>query len=230
MCRLRGGSGSDCRISYSLTMDWSGFELLKSNAEQRITEFKLIPDRRKKELEQVAGGIQSGFEKVGHVDLVFICTHNSRRSHMGQIWAQLASWFYGVENLHCFSGGTEATAFNPRAVKTMKEEGFLFKTHISGSNPVYIIDFPGAREGDRVFSKKYTDPPNPAKGFIALMTCSDADEACPVVHGSVSRFAIPYDDPKHHDGTPGEREAYADRSRQIAREMFFLFSRLAATE
>lgn len=209
--------------------DWRGFEVLQSNAEKRIAEFELIPKGRREVLAQLAEGIRSDFHKKGNADVIFICTHNSRRSHMGQIWAQLASWFYGVENIHCYSGGTESTAFNPRAVKAMKEEGFRFKTVIPGSNPVYVIDFPEAHRSDRIFSKKYTDPPNPTKAYIAVMTCSDADEACPVVHGASSRFAVRYDDPKVFDGMPNEREGYLDRSRQIAREMFFLFSLVAST-
>lgn len=203
---------------------------MQSNAEQRVGEFELIAKTRRAELKHLAGGIRSGFETNEKVDLIFICTHNSRRSHIGQLWAQLASRFYGVENIHCFSGGTQATAFNPRAVNALKEQGFLFKTIIPGSNPVYAVDFPGAQKSDRIFSKKYTDPPNPAKGFIAVMTCSDADEACPIVHGALSRYAIRYEDPKVFDGRPNEKEGYAERSRQIAREMFFLFSMIDTTD
>jgi len=58
------------------------------------------------------------------------------------------------------------------------------------------------------------------------MTCSDADEACPVVTGASSRFSITYEDPKDHDGTPEEEDKYNERSRQIAREMFYLFSQV----
>ncbi|MFH0755699.1 MAG: protein-tyrosine-phosphatase [Bacteroidota bacterium] len=210
-------------------MDWKGFEVLRSGVEKRISEFARIPEIRRKELEQLALGIRTGLKKNQTLDVVFICTHNSRRSQMGQIWAQLASRVYGVENIHCYSGGTEATAFHQRAVNVMKEEGFRFRTVMPGSNPVYAIQFPGARETDRYFSKKVTDPPNPTKGFIAVMTCADADEACPVVHGADVRYAIRYDDPKAFDGTPAEKEGYTQRSRQIAREMFFLFSRVAST-
>ncbi len=211
-------------------MDWKGFEVLRSGVEKRISEFDRIPEIRRKELEQLARGFRAGIEKNQNSDVIFICTHNSRRSQMGQIWAQLASKFYGLENIRCYSGGTEATAFHPRAVKVMKEEGFRFNTVIPGSNPVFTIQFPGARESDRIFSKKVTDPPNPTKGFIAIMTCADADEACPVVHGADLRYAIRYDDPKIFDGTPDEQEGYTERSRQIAREMFFLFSRVAFTK
>ena len=38
--------------------------------------------------------------------LNFICTHNSRRSHLGQIWAAIAGAYYNVD-VATFSGGTE---------------------------------------------------------------------------------------------------------------------------
>jgi hypothetical protein len=56
------------------------------------------------------------------------------------------------------------------------------------------------------------------------MTCSEADKNCPVVRGAAVRVALPYEDPKVADGTPAEAARYDERSRQIATEMFYLFS------
>jgi arsenate reductase len=182
----------------------------------------LIPEVRKECLKGLAKVLNEG--QAGIVSFVFICTHNSRRSHMAHLWAAVGAVRYGVERVNCFSGGTEATAFFPLAVDAIKEAGFRVRTKIPGANPVYLVSYPGAAEGVRVFSKKYTDPPNPIRDFHAVMTCSDADEACPIVTGSASRHAITYDDPKSFDGTSDAKEAYAERCRQIAREMLFVFS------
>lgn len=114
-------------------------------------------------------------------------------------------------------------------MKAMKDAGFLIRTHIPGFNAIYRVQFPGALKDNRAFSKRYTDPPNPTKGFIAVMSCSDADEACPVVQGALSRHAIRYEDPIAFDGTRCEKEGYDERCRQIAREMLFLFSRVEVT-
>jgi arsenate reductase len=210
------------------SMEWSGYETLLAFVKERVGEYDRIPGDRKKELNRLADEIRTRLTAGNQVEILFICTHNSRRSHMGQIWAQLAAGHYGVEHVQSFSGGTEATLFDPRTVKAMKEGGFQIKTIIPGSNPVYRVGFPGASAEDRVFSKKYTDPPNPTRGFIAVMTCSDADEGCPVIYGSDARFSITYEDPKAYDGTQKEREAYADSNRRIAREMLYLFSRIQA--
>jgi arsenate reductase len=161
--------------------------------------------------------------------LIFICTHNSRRSHMSQLWAELAAWYHGVDRVECFSGGTEATAFNPSAVKAMKEAGMSIVARDDSPNPRYEVRFREGMEPLVVFSKKYSDPPNPTSGFIAVMTCSDADEACPIVYGSSSRVTLTYEDPKLFDGTGEEDERYSERCSQIAREMLFLFSRVGVT-
>lgn len=203
-------------------MNWEGFEELQKYVELRKAEFDLIPDSRKEKLKLLAGDIRSGNGNV--TNLIFICTHNSRRSHMANLWASLGAALYNSNRIVCYSGGTEATAFNSMAVQAMKDAGFGIHTKIPGANPVYLVSHPGNREGCRAFSKKYTDPPNPVRNFVAVMTCSDADEACPVVLGASSRHAITYDDPKAFEGTSEAKEGYAERCRQIAREMLYTFS------
>jgi len=207
-------------------MEWKGFEALKAYVEERLEEFHHIPQTRKSVLDDLACDIRTGVERDASVPVIFICTHNSRRSHMGQLWAQLAAGHFGVNRILCYSGGTEATAFNPLAVRAMEEAGFRISIQEPGPNPVYRVQFPGAAGEIRAFSKKFTDPPNPTERFIAVLTCSDADEACPVVPGAASRHTIRYDDPRVFDGTPDEKEGYTRRSRQISREMLFLFSRI----
>jgi protein-tyrosine phosphatase/arsenate reductase len=126
------------------------------------------------------------------------------------------------------SGGTEATAFNPRAVKALQDAGVDISMADAGSgeNPVYMVSYAGGQEPLRAFSKKYDTGGNPTSNFCAVMTCSQADKNCPTVAGASLRVAIPYEDPKSYDGTPQEAEMYALRSRQIAREMFYLFSQV----
>ena len=203
-------------------MDWKGFESLQEYVADRIGEFSLIPEERRETLEGLAAVISKS--KVAPLNLIFICTHNSRRSHLAHLWASLGAKIYGADSVACFSGGTEVTAFNPLAVKAIKKAGFRVSIKIPGANPVYLVSYPGCTGGVKVFSKKYTDPPNPTRGFQAIMTCSDADDACPIVTGSASRYAITYEDPKAFDGTPRAVEGYAERCRQISLEMLYLFS------
>lgn len=189
-------------------------------------EYDLISSDRKTLLAGMAGYIQKKADAGEAVHLVFICTHNSRRSHMSQLWAQAAAHHYGIQGVYTYSGGTEATAFNPRAVKAMQEAGFGISVKAPGENPVYAAAYAPEIPVLEIFSKKYDHEVNPTGGFAAIMTCSHADQNCPFIPGAEVRIAIPFDDPKDFDGTPKEEEAYRDRCRQIAREIFYTFSQV----
>ncbi len=78
------------------------------------------------------------------------------------------------------------------------------------------------------FSKVYSKDGNPTEGFVALMCCGEADDACPVVEGASARFAIHYVDPKVSDDTEKEAATYDERCHQIATEMFYLMSLVKA--
>ena len=162
-------------------------------------------------------------------ELIFICTHNSRRSHMGQIWAQAAAYHHGLLHVRTYSGGTEATAFNPRAVTALRDLGVGIHTpDPTATNPTYAIHLQPDKPATSAWSKVYNDTANPQRGFAAVMTCSSADEACPVVFGADSRFAIPYVDPKAADGTSEEAATYLERAEQIGTEMFYVMAQAAA--
>ncbi|HTJ50037.1 MAG TPA: hypothetical protein VL443_11320 [Cyclobacteriaceae bacterium] len=194
---------------------------------QKLTkEFDLIPAERKEILEELSVFIESRVKANQPVYLNFICTHNSRRSHLSQLWAQAAAYYYDISNVHCFSGGTEATAFNPRAVKAMREAGFQITVIKDSDNPVYEVRFAMDAKPVIAFSKKYDDPFNHNTDFAAIMTCSHADENCPMVLGASKRIAITYNDPKDFDGTPQEAEKYKERVLQIGREILFTFSQV----
>ena len=199
---------------------------LSAKTSQFIQEFNQIPPNRKVILNQLSEFIKSQKQAGKPVYLNFICTHNSRRSHISQLWAQAAAYYYGIENIFCFSGGTEATAFNPRAVKAMQDAGFNITTTKEGENPVYEVRYAKEAKPVIAFSKKYDDPFNQSANFAAVMTCSHADQNCPLVLGATARIALTYDDPKEYDGTPLEAAKYAERVHQIGREIFYAFSKL----
>lgn len=199
---------------------------LQPYVQQVISEFDQIPEERKRALTKLALYIKSKQSSKEEVQLTFICTHNSRRSHMSQLWTQAAAHYYGVEGVETYSGGTEATAFNPRAVRAMKKAGFDINTVKEGDNPVYAVNYAQGVPTVEAFSKKYDDEINPQKDFAAIMTCSEADKNCPFIPGTSLRIPIPYDDPKDFDGTAQEEAKYDERCHQIAREMFFMMSKV----
>ena len=192
--------------------------------QNRMVEFDQIEDERKKALGNIARFIENRIKSDRPARLTFICTHNSRRSHFCQIWAQTAADRLGISRVETFSGGTEATGFNFRAVAALERSGFKVDKTSEGSNPVYQLRFGEGARVMKTFSKVYDQSPNPKEDFCAVMTCTQADRDCPVVVGAVLRTALPYEDPKAFDGTAMEAAKYDERCRQICREMFYLFS------
>ncbi|MCF8298051.1 MAG: protein-tyrosine-phosphatase [Saprospiraceae bacterium] len=199
---------------------------IKNYINRFLSEESNISDKRKSLLKEIAKHIENKIKNKQIVNLIFICTHNSRRSHFGQIWAQTASIYYEIPNVNCFSGGTEATEFNPRTVGALKNAGFKIEQIEFTNNPVYSIYFANNRKAIKGFSKKISHENNPQNNFIAIMTCSDADEACPIVSGADARFSLTYEDPKIADNTNDEGNTYNERCKQIAREIFYLFSNI----
>lgn len=212
----------------------------KSNSELPVTlieyienakkDFDKISAERKEELKKIASYLQTTLHAEKKANLIFICTHNSRRSHMGQLWAYAAANYYGIKGISSFSGGTEATAFHPNAIKALTKAGFSITKKAEGANPTYEVKFATDEPAATLFSKKYMDAPNPATNFVAIMTCTQASEACPIVHGASAKIAIPYEDPKQADGKPNQDEVYDERCKQIATEILYAFSLIKDTK
>lgn len=162
------------------------------------------------------------------INLNFICTHNSRRSHLSQIWAQTMAHFFNIPQVHCYSGGTEATAMFPMVAATLTAQGFNIQQLSEGKNPVYGVKYAPTAHPIICFSKTFDNPFNPSKDFGAILTCDAANEACPMVTGSDGRFPITYKDPKAFDGTDQQAAKYAERSLQIAAELYWVFQEMAS--
>ncbi|MBE0424644.1 MAG: protein-tyrosine-phosphatase [Lutibacter sp.] len=202
--------------------------MLFKQIENTIASLNLdaISVERKQTLQPLIDYIQTKLTENKNANLNFICTHNSRRSHLSQVWAQAAAHFYQIKNIYCYSGGTEATALFPMAANTLKRAGFEIKVLSEGKNPIYAIKCAENEHPVIGFSKTYDDAFNPQSEFVAIMTCSDADANCPFIPGTEKRIPVKYDDPKAFDNTPQQAEKYEERSNQIAAEMLYVFSKI----
>lgn len=189
-----------------------------------IIDVQTVSEERTTILQPLIDFIQQKTNSGADINLNFICTHNSRRSHLAQIWAQVASAYFNIPNVHCYSGGTEETALFPKVSETLTNQGFnIFKIEES-NNPVYAIKYSDNALPIIGFSKKYDSPFNPTSAFAAIMTCSQADGGCPFIAGAEKRIPVTFEDPKISDGSPEQAQVYAERSLQIAQEMFYVFS------
>ncbi len=210
-------------LNFSSDTSSKGFyKKLQKYTNSLSAEFNQINQQRKLDLQELGDYIIEQKAKQKTINLLFICTSNSRRSHMAQIWAKTAAIYYGIDQLWTFSGGTEATKVNINAINALRRCGFSVSSNNIGDNPVWNVNTGNKSEGWMIFSKKYNHTSNPKEEFAAMMVCSEADKSCPVVDGSDARIPLPYDDPKYFDNTPSQDLKYDERCRQIAREMFFV--------
>ena len=183
-----------------------------------------ISDQRKELLKPLKEYLSSKINQKSVVNLNFICTHNSRRSQLSEVWAKIIGDFYGL-NINTFSGGIEITACNERTINSLSRLGIKIK-NLGGENPHYEIKYADNKTPITLFSKLYDDPANPKTGFAAVMSCSHADENCPFIPGAEKRISLPYEDPKAYDNTADEAKIYDERSIQIATEMKYVFGGL----
>ena len=201
------------------------FQPIKERCTALANNFKEIPAERKQLLEKIADYIKTKHAANEAINLIYVCTHNSRRSHLGQVWAAVAAAYYEVNNVHTFSGGTEATAFNPNAINALTAAGFTIQKTDESNNPVYNVFF-AEDKFSTCFSKLYNHEANPTQNFAAVMTCSDAEDNCPFIPGCDLRIGTTYNDPKAFDHTILQNEKYTERSNQIAMECLYVFSKV----
>lgn len=194
----------------------------------RTLEVKSISEERQLVLQPLIDFIQGKVNRKQDIRLNFICTHNSRRSHLSQVWAQALAYHFDLKNVFCYSGGTEATALFPMAAKTLEDSGFKINIISQGTNPIYSIKYSENSHPIIGFSKTYDSDFNPAFEFAAIMTCSQADAGCPFITGAEKRIPVTYEDPKAFDSTPQQAAKYMERSIQIATELCYVFSQIKA--
>lgn len=202
--------------------------MLLTQIEKTISSLKevTVSNARKDILKPLIDFIQTKVDENSHINLNFICTHNSRRSHLSQVWAQVAAHYFNLKNVYCYSGGTETTAMFPMVAKTLKSAGLEINNLSTGNNPVYSIKYAVNEPPIIAFSKTYDHSFNPTSKFAAVMTCDSADTNCPFISGAEKRIPVKYEDPKAFDNTAQQAQKYTERSNQIAAEMLYVFSQI----
>ncbi|MFB9057028.1 low molecular weight phosphatase family protein [Mariniflexile ostreae] len=196
--------------------------------EDTISALKVetLSQERKQTLLPLIDYIKENIKEKQEIRINFICTHNSRRSHLSQVWAQTMAYYFNIKNVFCYSGGTEATALFPVVAETLQHSGFEIQKISENNNPIYSIKYAENEHPIIGFSKTYEHDFNPKSKFAAILTCSQADGDCPFIVGAKKRISLPFDDPKAFDKTPQQAIKYNERSLQIATELFYVFSQI----
>lgn len=160
------------------------------------------------------------------VYLNFICTHNSRRSQLAQVWMEVLAHEFNLP-IRAVSSGTEVTALNERVVASLKRFGFVVDSdNPLDSNPFYSIQYDAYKEPILLYSKRVEDALPQSDSFIAVLTCSDAEQNCPFIPEAEARIPLRYEDPKVYDNTSSEAAKYDERSLQIASELLYIIQKI----
>lgn len=178
-------------------------------------------------LDALVNAIDLSLDEYGAAHIIFICTHNSRRSVYAECLAYMNAHNYHREGIYTYSAGTEQTQVYPSVIKSLKEIGF--KVIWSDDTGPTIISLDEGSEPKSLFSKTLKSRTLPKKNFIAVMTCDHADQNCPFVPGAWKRIALPYIDPKRSDGTESESRIYNETRDLIAREMKYVFQEIVGS-
>jgi len=131
-------------------------------------------------------------KKQVHKKVLFICTHNSARSHMAEGFMKA---LYG-DRYRAFSAGTEPSKVNSYAVRVMHEIGIDISDHRSKSVDEFMdqdLDY-------------------------VVTVCDHAKEACPFFPGGRYAMHKGFQDPASVAGTEAEKLALFRRVRDEIRD------------
>ncbi len=188
----------------------------------RINDFDEIDEFRKTLIKSLVDYIIKCIKKQNFVRLMFLCTYNSRRSHLSQVWATIAAYYYEIPNVETFSGGTEETSIYKSSMDVLKIAGMEINQS-NGTNPIYEILYAKDVKAIKAYSKVYYIRENPTEKYGAIVNCSKADKSCPIITGADFRFTMLYKDPKEFDNTKFELEKYIETNNIIATELLYVF-------
>ena len=191
--------------------------------QQVLPSVNELSTERKALLNKIASGLKYQKRDRNTIKLLFVCTHNSRRSQIAQAWAIAAMYWFGVNELSVHSAGTQVTAFHTNALDALKRAGMSYQVETTNAVSVSIGN---SVPPTRFFSKLYTDTSIPNAAPIAVMTCSDAAKNCPFIPGATLRVSLAYEDPGRSDNQENFEEAYDKTCLLIATEIFYLFQKL----
>jgi len=170
------------------------------------------PEKDKKNLlDDIISKIQKSLKITNNI--VFLCTHNSRRSQLCQVWGIILSKIYNID-LKFNSAGTEKTEVNKNILYCFSHIGL----EVKGNKIIY-------EDLSISLHSKLLDEIQPNK-FISIMTCSDAEKSCPSDSRSIKNISMTYQDPKVFDYKEKEKDEYLKTSKLIAKELNYVLKKL----
>jgi arsenate reductase len=128
-------------------------------------------------------------------NILILCTGNSCRSQMAE--GLLRNAADGLFEVHS-AGSHPAGCVQPKAIAALKELGIDISGHESKHMNTFLDQ----------------------KIDTVITVCGNADQACPMFPGQVSRYHWGFDDPTHAEGTENEVMAEFRRVRDQIKLVF----------
>ena len=172
----------------------------------------ILRDYQKRRVKKISEELRGEINSCNKI--VFICTHNSRRSQLCEVWGSILSKRFNLD-LSFFSAGTEKTEVCGEAIKSLERAGI----EIGIGGKIKLMH-------NQIELHSKTLDEIKEDEFIAIMTCSDAEKNCPVEPRSKKNIKLFYDDPKKYDGTIEASVEYDKTCRLIASELNAIFKTL----
>jgi len=172
----------------------------------------ILEDYQEKRVKKISQELKSSINT--YKKIVFICTHNSRRSQLCEVWGSILSKRFNLD-LFFYSAGTKKTEVYTEVIKSLQRAGL----EIDMEGKIKLMH-------NQIELHSKTLDEIKEDEFIAMMTCSDAEKNCPVDQRSKKNIILFYDDPKKYDRTIHESNEYDKTCRLIASELNAIFKTL----
>ncbi len=189
-------------------------------------EFRKIPEDRRYRLNEIVYFLEEQQERKAPWQVTFISTNQSSVSHMTQVWSKVAAFYFGMAKYQSFSAGIKPEPISTNTILAMEKAGFIvYKTEVGGMD-VYRVKYSYNLEPIVVFPKKLNYVKNPFDNFMAVFVDENADMNTQNIKGTYNRLLLNYNDPVGYSGSGLEDQIYDKSCKQIAVEMFYVFSQL----
>lgn len=200
---------------------------LKISIEDWNLPFNSFSKKRLKILDQLMVYLKELVAKKLELNVIFVCTHNSRRSQFAQFWLDTFLHNFGIENYNIFSAGTVETEVHKNVISVIEHYGFTVTKDSEINNKKYKIAL-GKGYEINLFSKEITSVLEAGLGsFVLIFVCDSAYENCPFVIENQKHFSLTFEDPGRYDEDLNALEYYQKCAYKIAAEMHYLASGLA---
>ena len=181
--------------------------------EARTTEFGLVETDRRLRLDAIASYVRSKVRQQRAASLLFLGRHNSRRSHLAQVWAQTVAAWCEVGVVISYSAGVQPTRLAPAAVDALRRAGFVVDL---GQDPSTAkVSFRADAPPMICYAKDYEALQVPQRNWCAVSVDAGVAAGFPALDEAEERVVLPLEDP--------DDDALCAR---VARDLLYAFTQV----